>query len=38
MKIVHLGMQNKKENVQAAAAEAFGAFSRYQDCTQEITK
>jgi hypothetical protein len=38
MKIVQLGMQNKKESVQSAAAEAFGAFSRYRNCTPEIKR
>lgn len=38
MKIVQLGIQNKKESVQSAAAEAFGAISRHTDCATEIKR
>ena len=38
LKIVHLGIQNKKESVQVAAAQAFGAVSHYTDCTTEIKR
>jgi hypothetical protein len=38
LKLVDLGMKSKKDTVQIAAARAFGALSRYQNCDFEITR
>jgi hypothetical protein len=38
MKLVDLGLKSKKEAVQIAAARAFGAISRFENCDSEVTR
>lgn len=37
-RILDLSMKSRKEEVQSAAALAFGALSRYRDCTADIKR
>jgi hypothetical protein len=37
-RILDLSMKSRKEEVQSVAASAFGAMSRYRDCTGDIKR